>query len=403
MAVNLPPPSLLPPIAGIRLGCARAIKSKKRDDLLAVEIAPGATAAAVFTRNLYPAAPVQVCRRHLQAGGGKNIRGLVVNAGVANAGTLDFGMRDAENSCRLFAEILKCRPEQILPFSTGVIMERLNMEKYAAGLRRCARAMSPDNWLSAAAAMMTTDTVAKGAHRQVRGDNGRVFNITAVAKGSGMIYPNMATMLAFAATDAAVPAARLRSWQRDIAGRTFNAISVDGDTSTNDSFAVVATGAKGKCNAATLQKIKVALESACAELAEAIVRDGEGASKLIILQAKGAKTAAACRRVAAAVANSPLVKTCLAAGDANVGRFLMAVGNAGGGFDPRALVVSIGNAPIIKGGGLHPRYNEKKAAAALAADEIVVSIRLGDSPHRATLKTCDLTARYIQINADYRS
>ncbi|MGI9336939.1 MAG: bifunctional glutamate N-acetyltransferase/amino-acid acetyltransferase ArgJ [Gammaproteobacteria bacterium] len=401
MAVGLKPPQFLPPVDGIRLGCARAIKSRSRDDLTAVEIAPGAAVAGVFTRNLYPAPPVEVCREHLRAGGG-NIRGLVINAGIANAGTLGRGLRDARESCKLFAAILGCRAAEVLPLSTGVIMEYLPMEKYAAGLRSCARRLAADNWLSAARAMTTTDTVAKGAYRKVQ-DGGRVFTVAGIAKGSGMIHPNMGTMLAFVATDAAVSPRSLAAWQREAAAETFNAVSVDGDTSTNDSFILAATGRAGKCRGEAARRVRRAVAEVCAELAEAIVRDGEGATKLVVICARGAKTRAVCRKVAAAVAISPLVKTALAAGDANVGRFLMAVGNGGGGFDPRRMRMQICGLPVIRGGGLDPHYDEKKTAAALAADEIRIDISLGDGAHSATMKTCDLTRRYIEINADYRS
>ena len=402
MAVNLKEAAFLPPVDGIRLGCARAIKSKRRDDLTAVEIAPGAAVAGVFTRNLYPAPPVEVCRRHLHRGGGANIRGLVINAGIANAGTLGRGLQDAQKSCRLFAAILGCRAADILPLSTGVIMEYLPMDKYAAGLRLCAQRLDADNWRAAARAMTTTDTVAKGAHRKIQ-IGGRAFGITGIAKGSGMIHPNMGTMLAFVATDAAVPPKRLASWQRAIAAETFNAISVDGDTSTNDSFLLAATGRAGECKGEAARQLRRAIAEVCAELAEAIVRDGEGATKLVVIRARGGKSRAVCRKVAAATATSPLVKTALAAGDANVGRFLMAIGNAGGGFDPRRVQMHICGLPVIRGGGLHPHYDEAKTAAALAADEIVIDIALGDGAHSATLKTCDLTRRYIEINAAYRS
>ncbi len=401
MAVNLRAPDFLPPVRGVRWGAARAIKSKKRDDLAVMEIAAGSTVAGVFTQNRFPAPPVAVCREHLAAGG-ENIRGLVVNSGIANAGTLGRGLRDARKSCKLLAELLRCRARDILPFSTGVIMEYLPMENYAAGLRRCAQNLAADNWLAAARAIMTTDTVAKGAFRTVR-IGGREFTVTGIAKGSGMIHPNMATMLAFVATDAGVSARRLAAWQKQTAAETFNAASVDGDTSTNDSFLLAATGLGGACRGAAAEKVRAAILETCAELAEAIVRDGEGATKLITIHAAGADSRAACRRAAEAIARSPLVKTALAAGDANVGRFLMALGNAGGGFEPRRVCMKIGGAPVIKNGGLHPRYDEAKTAAALAKTEITISITLGGSPHAAAVKTCDLTHRYIEINSDYRS
>ena len=400
MAVSLRAPEFLPPIDGVRLGCARAIKSKKRDDLTAVEIAPGAAVAGVFTRNLYPAPPVEICRAHLQSGGG-NIRGLVINAGIANAGTLGRGLRDAKKSCKLFAAILGCDSAAVLPFSTGVIMEYLPMEKYAAGLKTCALQLAADNWQAAARAIMTTDTVAKGAFRQIK-TGGDTLTITGIAKGSGMIHPNMGTMLAFVATDAAVSPRTLAAWQREIVADTFNAISVDGDTSTNDSFLLIATGRRPRCGN-SVRELKNAIREVCAELAEAIVRDGEGASKLVAVRVRGGKSRAICRNVAATVAKSPLVKTALAAGDANVGRFLMAIGNAGGGFAPDKMQMRICGLPVIRGGGLDSRYCEKKTAAALSADEVEIEIILGDGAHSQTIKTCDLTKRYIEINADYRS
>lgn len=402
MAVNLPPPQFLPPIDGIRLGCTRAIKSRTRDDLAAIEIAPGSAVAGVFTRNLYPAPPVAVCRAHLQKGGGNNIRGLVINAGIANAGTLGRGLRDAQKSCKLFADILHCRAADILPLSTGVIMEYLPMAKYAAGLRLCAKHLAADNWHAAARAMMTTDTVAKGAFRRVQ-SNGKTFTITGIAKGSGMIHPNMGTMLAFVATDAAIPPRKLTAWQRKTVAETFNAISVDGDTSTNDSFLLAATGRAGVCRGESEIKVRRAITEVCSELAEAIVRDGEGATKLAVIRVRGGNTRAVCRKVAKAIATSPLIKTALAAGDANVGRFLMAIGNAGGGFAPQKMQMQIGGLPVIRGGGLHPQYDESKVSAAMAADEIDIEIKIGNGAYSAALKTCDLTRRYIEINADYRS
>lgn len=399
---GLSPPEFLPPVAGIRLASVRAIKSKRRDDLTAVEIEPGSSVAGVFTQNRYPAPPVTVCREHLQDGGGRNIRGLLINAGIANAGTLGRGLKDARKTCRLLADALRCSPRDILPFSTGVIMEHLPMDRYAEGLARCAGRMREDGWLDAARAIMTTDTVAKGAYRTVRA-GGKNYVVTGIAKGSGMIHPNMATMLAFVATDAAVPPARLAAWQRAAAKDSFNAITVDGDTSTNDSFLLIATGQAGRPTGQAAEAVRLAIAEVCAELAEAIVRDGEGATKLVRITARGAQSAAACRRVAEAIARSPLVKTAIAASDANVGRLLMAAGNGGDGFDPGKLQMNVGGLPVIGGGGLHPRYDEAAVSAVLAGDEIDIDIRLGASPHQAAMLTCDLTARYIEINAAYRS
>lgn len=400
MPVNLAPPESLLPVGGIRLGTARAIKSKTRHDLAVIALPPRSAVAGIFTRNRYPAPPVQVCRKILSA---KNprIRALAVNSGVANAGTLDFGLQDARQCCKLLGELLGVPANSVLPFSTGVILERLPMEKYAAGLRECAANLRADNWPAAAHAIMTTDTVPKGASRQAP-DGAKQFAVTGIAKGSGMIHPNMATMLAFIATDAAVEAPRLRAWQRDIAAQTFNAVSVDGDTSTNDSFLLMATGAKGAPSRAGLRTVRRALEEVAAFLAEAIVRDGEGAGKLLTIRVLGGKLSAR-RRVAESVARSPLVKTALAAGDANIGRVLMAIGNAGGGFDPGKVSAQIGDAPIIAGGGIHPQHSEAAATAAMRDEEVSLTIRLDAGPGEFVFKTCDLTEGYIRINASYRS
>ena len=357
----------------------------------------GSVVAGVFTQNRFPAPPVRVCRRHLPGGVSGGVRALAINAGIANAGTLGEGVRDAEESCRLLARLLGCRPREVLPFSTGVIMERLPMDRYADGLVSCVRRLEEDNWLAVARAIMTTDTVAKGVSRRV----GKA-TITGVAKGSGMIHPNMATMLAFVATDAAVDAKTLAGWQREIVGETFNAISVDGDTSTNDSFVLIATGG---CPLSRDDKgrLRGALFEVCAALAEAIVRDGEGARKLVTVTVAGGRTRSVCKRVAEAVARSLLVKTALAAGDANVGRLLMAIGNAGEGFSAAAVHCRIGRQPVIAGGGLDPRYDEGKVTALLAKDEVGIYVTIGGSRHVVSCRTCDLTHRYIDINASYRS
>ena len=399
MPVNLHAPANLLPVGGIRLGTARAVKSKTRDDLAVVVLPSGASVAAVFTRNRYPAPPVQLCRQRIAAA--KPIRALAINSGVANAGTLGAGLRDARECCRLLAKHLNIPAASVLPFSTGIIMERLPMAKYAAGLSRCVADLRDDNWLAAARAIMTTDTVPKGASRKVA-DGAKTFAATGIAKGSGMIHPDMATMLAFVATDAAVPVATLRSWQRDIAAKTFNAISVDGDTSTNDSFALIASGASGPPSRNGIKKLRNALWEICAELAEAIVRDGEGATKLLTIKVCGG-TPGARRRVAESVARSPLVKTALAAGDANIGRILMAIGNAGDGFAPERVSATIGDSPIVSGGGVHPRRSESAATAAMRGDEVALTIRLDSAPGEFIFKTCDLTAKYIEINASYRS
>lgn len=406
MPVNLHAPKALLPVRGVRLGCTQAIKSKRRDDLTVIHLAAGSEVAAVFTQNRYPAPPVSVCREHLakiggggRKGGRSGIRALAINAGIANAGTLGEGLRDARESCRLLAAQLGCRAAQVLPFSTGVIMERLPMARYADGLVRCVAALDEAHWLPAARAIMTTDTVAKGVSRQCNG-----ATVTGIAKGSGMIHPNMATMLAFVATDAAIPLPQLQRWQRQMVRDTFNTISVDGDTSTNDSFVLIATGAAGAPRTpGEVRALRDSLTTVCATLAQAIVRDGEGAQKLLLIRVHGGRSRAVCRRVAESIARSPLVKTALAAGDANVGRLLMAIGNAGAGFEPAAVSLSINDTPVMRGGGIHPQYSEARTAAELKKKEIAMSVCIGKGRGEALMQTCDLTKRYIEINADYRS
>ena len=401
MPVNLKPPASLPVVAGVRLATTQAIKSKHRDDLTVMHLAPGCNVAAVFTQNRYPAPPVTLCREHLQKQADRQtgIRALVINAGIANAGTLGAGLEDAKESCRLLARLIKCRPAQVLPFSTGVIMERLPMQRYAAGLVRCVDKLTEDNWLAAAKAITTTDTVIKGATATTHG-----ATITGIAKGSGMIHPNMATMLAFVATDAAIEQQQLQRWQKQISTDTYNTISVDGDTSTNDSFVLISTGKAGAARTSGEQRaLKTTLTDVCAQLAQAIVRDGEGAKKLVMIHVHGGKSRAVCRRVGESIARSPLVKTALAASDANVGRFLMAIGNAGDGFDPKVVAMTINDTPVLQGGGIHPHYNEKKTAAELKKEELTITVHIGNSNSHALMQTCDLTHDYIRINADYRS
>ena len=405
MAVGLSPPRHLAAVAGVTLASVRAIKSRSRDDLSVIHLCEGARVAAVFTQSRFPAAPVVVCQDHLSGASGASdgaagIRALAINAGIANAGTLGSGLKDARHSCRLLAARLRCRPRQVLPFSTGVIMERLPMDNYAKGLRSCVAGLHPDKWLDVASAICTTDTVIKGKSARVG-----AHTVTGIAKGSGMIHPDMRTMLAFVATDADLPAATLAAWQRRIVRDSFNAISVDGDTSTNDSFALIATGKSGRPQGrAARDALFAAVAEVCGFLAEAIVRDGEGASKLIVLTVSGGASRRVCRAVAQSVATSPLVKTALAAGDANVGRLLMAIGKSSAAFDPAAVTVRVGGVPTIRRGGIDARYDESAAAAALAQDCVPIEISLGGGgAHSIVFKTCDLTHRYIEINADYRS
>ncbi len=402
MAVNLAKPSQLTPIRGIEIGTTQAIKSRRRDDLTVITLPKNSVVAGVFTQNRFAAAPVQVCRTHLNNGIGQNIRALVINAGIANAGTAGKGLKDAKECCRSLGKLLGHTSKSILPFSTGVIMELLPMEQYISGLSRCLEKLSHDNWLAAANAIMTTDTVCKGVSSTLHGKT-----ITGIAKGSGMIAPNMATMLAYIATDAAITPTTLQRWQKEIVRDSFNAISVDGDTSTNDSFILIATGQSG--GAATVgeeRTIKKQLTDHSIFLAEAIIRDGEGASKLITLDIRGGKTRDLCRKVATSIANSPLVKTALAASDANIGRLLMAIGNASGQITPDTVNCSIAATPpipLVKNGSIHPNYDEKSATQALLKDEITLHISIGNGKHQIQFKTCDLTHKYIEINASYRS
>lgn len=407
MAVNLSPPGALLPIGGVMLGSAAAglrdsRRGNKRDDLTVITMPPDAAVAGVFTRNRFPAPPVALCRSRLRA----NIRprAFAINASIANAGTLGEGLADARQCCKLLAGMLDIRAVEVLPFSTGVIMERLPMQKYAQGLHQCVNHLTSNGWLRAAKAIMTTDTVAKAVSRRVIDkEKGCTYAITGIAKGAGMIHPQMATMLAFVATDAAVELPTLQKWQREIVVDTFNAVSVDGDTSTNDSFMLAASGAKGKPSKAALVKLRAAINEVCALLAFAIVKDGEGAGRIMTVRVLGGRSFAVCRRVADSVCRSPLVKTALAAADANVGRLLMAIGNAGGGFSPNKVAVNIGGKPVIKNGGMDNRYDEKQVAKIMQQKEIQVDIILNGGDASATLTTCDLTEDYIKINASYRS
>lgn len=389
MGLKFSPPEQAPAIDGIHLGCAQTV-NQTRDDLTAISISANAAVVGVFTRNQFAAAPVLLCRKRLQRNDG--IRGILINAGTANAGTGRQGLRDAEKMCSIYAALLGCRAYNILPVSTGVIMERMPILQYTAGIKKSFQKLAADNWFSAARAIMTSDTMPKVAHETIFCE-GKKFTVTGIAKGTAMIYPNMATMLAFVATDAAVPKRQLSAWQRAVTKDTFNAISVDGDTSTNDSFILIATGKKGECRAKN--ELRKAIFNVCARLAESIVKDGEGANKLLKIVVSGGASYDACMQMARAIALSPLVKIAVAANSADVGRFLMAIGNAAKNHTLAQALVKIGDVPIIKGNDLHPRYNADLAARAMSGDEVVLSINLGDSPFAATFKTCDLTDRYI--------
>ena len=403
MAVNLaaPDPAQLHPVAGVELGVARAgIRKPDRRDLVVMQLAPGTAVAGVFTRNRFCAAPVVLARAHLR----RPVRALVVNTGNANAGTGRDGIARARAVCAAVAAGIGCRAEQVLPFSTGVIMEPLPVERIAAGLPMAIADLRPDNWLAAAEGIMTTDTVAKAASRRVRLASGPA-TVTGMAKGSGMIRPDMATMLGFVATDARVSRAVLQRITRTAADQSFNAITVDGDTSTNDAFICLATG---QGPAARSRKDIDALAGAVAQvaqsLAQAIVRDGEGATKFVTVRVERGRSVAECRKVAYAIAHSPLVKTAFFAGDPNLGRILAAIGNAGlAGLDTSKVDLYIDEVRVARRGGRDPAYREEAGVAAMAKPEFAVRVLLDRGRAAATLWTCDLSYDYVKINAEYRT
>jgi len=404
MPVNLDPPASLAPVPGVRLAATSlGVRAAPRDDLTLLAIAPGASVAATLTRNAFCAAPVSVCREHLRAA---TPRFLVVNAGNANAGTGAPGIEAARAVCALVAEAGGCEPAQVLPFSTGVIGEPLDTGPFEAAVPRAVQALAADGWLPAAHAIMTTDVVAKGVSRHFE-LAGRRHVITGVAKGSGMICPDMATMLAFLATDAGVEPALLGQLLGEAVDASFNCITVDGDTSTNDACVLVASGEGVRVDGAgdqDLRSLREALGAVCTELAQAIVRDGEGATKFIEVRVSGGASREECRKVAYTVAHSPLVKTAMSASDANWGRILAAVGRAGvDDLDLPSVRIHLGEVLIVDGGARAPRYREEQGAAVMARPEIQVHIELGRGVAEARVWTCDLSAEYVRINAEYRS
>jgi len=411
MTVNLPLPQKaeLKPVKGFEMGIAEAgIKKVNRKDLLVMTLAPGSQVAGVFTLNRFCAAPVQVCREHLaQEGRNGEIRALVVNTGNANAGTGESGMKHALETCTALAKDLKINPEQILPFSTGVILEPLPIEKIISALPRAVANLGEDNWLDAAQAIMTTDTQPKAASVIVGTPMGEV-TITGICKGAGMIHPNMATMLGFIATDAGFAPSLLSDLTREIADLSFNAITIDGDTSTNDSFIIMATGQSAvQINSADdpcYGILRDALINLAIKLAQMIVRDGEGATKFMTIEVVGGKTGEECRLVAKAVAHSPLVKTAFFASDPNLGRILAAIGYAGiTDLDVDRVQMWLGDVWVAKNGGRNPDYQEADGQRVMQAAEITVKIDLGRGTAARTIWTCDLSHDYVSINADYRS
>ena len=409
MPVNLqaPDPASLHPVPGIELGIAMAgVRKANRRDLTVITMAEGSAVAGVFTANRFCAAPVQVCRTHLAQGQG--VRAIVINTGNANAGTGADGLAAALATCAALAGHLKIAPQQVLPFSTGVIMERLPVDRIVAGLPAAIADLRADQWGAAAAAIMTTDTVPKAASAQLQ-IGGKTVTITGAAKGAGMIRPNMATMLGFVATDAVIAPALVQALVRDAADQSFNRITIDGDTSTNDSFVLIATRRAGHAEITQLdtgdgKRLRDAVVAVAERLAQAIVRDGEGATKYITVRIEGGRSEAECRQVAYAIAHSPLVKTAFFASDPNLGRILAAVGYAGiDDLDPLRIDLFLDDVAVVRSGGRLPSYREEDGQRVMKQSEITVRVDLHRGAYEATVWTCDLSYDYVKINADYRS
>ena len=408
MPVNLvaPDPAGLNAVAGVELGTARAgIRKPNRRDLLVLRIAAGATAAGVFTRNRFCAAPVTVCRQHLAETRGAP-RAVVVNTGCANAGTGQLGLDNARTICAAVADAIGCSAAEVLPMSTGVILEHLPVERVKGGIAPAVADLAPGNWLAAAEAIMTTDTLPKAASRRVVVD-GKPVAVSGIAKGAGMIRPNMATMLGLIATDAEIPQPLLERWVREAADLSFNRITVDGDTSTNDTLLLVATGASGvaiDAHSTHGGAIRDAIVAVARELAQAIVRDGEGATKFITITVEKAGSEGEAAAVAYAIAHSPLVKTAFFASDPNLGRILAAVGYAGiDDLDVGRIDLYLDDVHVATDGGRHPAYREEDGQRVMRQAEIAVRVVLNRGSVATTVWTCDLSHDYVSINADYRS
>lgn len=409
MPVNLPEPNpdSLYPIAGLRIGVTEAgVRKVGRKDLTVILLDEGASVGAVFTTNRFCAAPVQICRENLASG--SSVRALLINTGNANAGTGADGVGRAHSTCLALAQLLGVAPEQILPFSTGVIMEPLPNERIEAGLPAAIADAKPANWLRAAHGIMTTDTAPKAFGAQVTIGGERV-HITGISKGAGMIRPNMATMLGFIATDARVSPAIIQQLALELAEGSFNRITVDGDTSTNDSLVVMATNKAANAVVESLDSadgvvLRNAMMDVARKLAQAIVRDGEGATKFITVRVEGGRNAAECRSAAYAIAHSPLVKTAFFASDPNLGRILAAVGYAGIlDLDPSHIELFLDDVHVAKQGGRNPNYREEDGQRVMKQSEIAVRVNLGRGDATDTVWTCDLSHDYVTINADYRS
>ena len=418
MPVNLtaPDPSTLHAVRGVRIGVAMAgVRKANRRDLVLFVLDEGTSVAGVFTSNRFCAAPVQLCREQLGAGGANSamganstIRAMLVNTGNANAGTGADGLVRARRSCAALAALMGVQPTQVLPFSTGVIMETLPVERIEAGLPAALAALRPDGWAEAAQGIMTTDTLPKAASRQFS-IGGHTVTVTGISKGAGMIRPNMATMLGFMATDAALELGLLQSLVQEAADLSFNRITIDGDTSTNDSFMLAATHQAGNPTITSLQSVegralRDAVVAVAQQLAQAIVRDGEGATKFITVQVQGGRTEAECKLAAYAIAHSPLVKTAFFASDPNLGRILAAVGYAGiADLDQSLIDLFLDDVHVVTQGGRHTAYREEDGQRVMKQSEITVRVHLHRGTAETTVWTCDLSYDYVKINADYRS
>ena len=409
MAVNLSKPdaSSMHPVTGVTLGTAMAgVRKANRRDVTVVLLEPGAAVAGVFTANRFCAAPVQICREHLAAG--SEVRAILVNTGNANAGTGEDGLARARSTCAVLAARLGCAPRQVLPFSTGVIMETLPNDRIEAGLPAAIADARADGWSAAAEAIMTTDTVPKAASATLQ-IGGRTVAVTGISKGAGMIRPNMATMLGFVATDAAIAPALVQQLVREAADESFNRITIDGDTSTNDSFVLIATQRAGNAPIESLDSadgraLREAVFDVSRRLAQAIVRDGEGATKFITIRVEGGASVDECRQAAYAIGHSPLVKTAFFASDPNLGRILAAVGYAGiADLDQTRIDLFLDDVHVVEGGGRRPSYREEDGQRVMKQSEITVRVDLHRGAHAATIWTCDLSYDYVKINADYRS
>ena len=409
--LTAPAPASLLPVSGIQLGFAKAhVRKPDRKDVLVMTLAEGSRVAGVFTLNRFCAAPVILCKEFLAQNAG--IRALLINTGCANAGTGSDGLKRAKQSCEALGSLLGLQSNQILPFSTGVILEPLPVDKVIAGLPAAIENLAEDNWLNAAEAIMTTDIVAKGTSRKIK-LSGKDVTITGISKGSGMIHPNMATMLGYIATDAVVSQAALESIIHYAVNKSFNCITVDGDTSTNDSLIMMASNLAGNKEITEISldfnHLRDTLTEVAIELAQAIVRDGEGATKFITVTIEAGIDEAECRKVAYAIAHSPLIKTAFFASDPNLGRILAAIGYAGiDNLDVNNMELYLGSVAggevlVAEKGGRAADYREEQGAAIMKESDIVVRVVLNRGQQNCTIWTCDFSYDYVKINADYRS